>query len=169
MDGSKIRQERKQDGESFMKNELRPSVVVGTFIISRDKKLLLVKNPKWGNQWMIPGGHIEFGETAFEAAKREAFEEVGVRVKPLGILAIGEEAIPKTFKKGKKHFIYLEMICSAKSKKVKMDGREALEYNWFPIDVALEVAKHVLIKRVLREYIKQSKKGKLKFISTSLS
>ncbi|MDE1845784.1 MAG: NUDIX hydrolase [Candidatus Micrarchaeota archaeon] len=151
-----------------METEQKPSVVVGTFIIGRDKKLLLVKNPKWGDQWMIPGGHIEFGESAFDAAKREAMEEVGLKVKPLGILAIGEEALPKTFTR-KKHFIYLEIICSATSKKVKMDGREAINYRWFEIKDAIKYAKHPLIKRVLKEYTKQSKKGKFNFIKIGLA
>lgn len=150
-----------------MKNEQRPSVVVGTFIIGKDQKVLLIKSPKWGDQWLIPGGHIEFGETVFQTAKREAKEEVGINVRPLGVIAMAEEALPKTFKAGKKHFIYLEMICSATSKKVKIDNREISEYKWCSMNEALMMAKHPLVKRVLREYILQAKKGKFNFINTS--
>lgn len=47
----------------------------------------VVVNPKgevvligWGGKvWSLPKGHIEEGETALEAAKREIYEECGVR------------------------------------------------------------------------------------------
>lgn len=145
----------------------KPSLVVGTFIISPKKRLLLVKNPKWGDQWMIPGGHVEMGETLSQTAKREAFEEVGMKIKPLGVLAIGEDPFPKSFRGGKKHFLYVEMICSSKDEKVKMDGIEALDYRWFGIKDALKSVRHPLMKRVLREYLKHAKKGKFAFINTS--
>lgn len=144
----------------------KPSLVVGTFIISPKKRLLLVKNPKWGNQWMIPGGHVEMGETLFETAKREAFEEVGVKVKPLGVLAIAEDPFPKGFLGGKKHFLYVEMICSSKDERVKMDGIEAVDYRWFPIKEALKSISHPLMKRVLKTYLKYTKKGDFPFINT---
>jgi len=64
-------------------------------------------------QWLVPGGHIEDGETAAEAASREVLEEVGYRIvlydasavrvsaasgeRPVAMpLAIAEEIIPAT-------------------------------------------------------------------------
>lgn len=44
----------------------------GKWIFSRHKKR---------NTWDIPGGHIEPGESALKAAKRELFEETGLRSK----------------------------------------------------------------------------------------
>lgn len=48
-------------------------------IIKNDKKFLLIKranNPE-KNYWGFPGGHVENHETVFEAALREAEEEIG--------------------------------------------------------------------------------------------
>ncbi|GAA0337770.1 NUDIX domain-containing protein [Bacillus carboniphilus] len=53
----------------------------GAVIIQSNNKVLLIKR-KRENQvyYVFPGGGIEKGETAEEAAKREALEELGVRV-----------------------------------------------------------------------------------------
>ncbi len=39
--------------------------------------------------WMAPGGHIEFNEGLFEAAKREVLEETGLKIKNLKVKAVG--------------------------------------------------------------------------------
>jgi 8-oxo-dGTP pyrophosphatase MutT (NUDIX family) len=46
-------------------------------IVDGKPQILLVSN-KAGTRWGIPKGHIEPGETSYQAACREAFEEAGV-------------------------------------------------------------------------------------------
>ncbi len=38
--------------------------------------------------WVLPGGGIEFGEVAEEAAKREVFEESGLNIQQLKLVAL---------------------------------------------------------------------------------
>ena len=56
-------------------------------VVARDG-LIVVVNQR-GSSWSLPKGHIEKGETALKAAKREIFEEAGIRdlefVKELGV------------------------------------------------------------------------------------
>ncbi len=56
-------------------------------LIRRDQVLLARrgKSPDAG-LWGFPGGHVELGETALQAAVRELQEETGVLADPLGYL-----------------------------------------------------------------------------------
>jgi 8-oxo-dGTP pyrophosphatase MutT (NUDIX family) len=57
--------------------------VTAAFCLVRDRRLLTVR--KAGSvRFMLPGGKIDPGETAREAAVREVMEEVGVDVSGLG-------------------------------------------------------------------------------------
>lgn len=53
----------------------------GTKVILRcDDEILLVKNTYGTRKWSLPGGGLIGDETATECARRETFEEVGVKV-----------------------------------------------------------------------------------------
>lgn len=52
-----------------------------SIVIIQNKKVLLIKRFKEGRVYYVfPGGGIEIGETSEAAAKREAYEELGVKV-----------------------------------------------------------------------------------------
>lgn len=56
-----------------------PRVAVGAVIFKEDKVLLVLRGkPPAENQWSIPGGCVELGETLQEAAQREITEEAGI-------------------------------------------------------------------------------------------
>ena len=62
-------------------------------VLREDGRLLLVRRgrePQRG-RWSVPGGKLEPGETATQAAVRETFEETGVRVRAereLGVVRV---------------------------------------------------------------------------------
>ncbi|MFV0513837.1 MAG: NUDIX hydrolase [Jhaorihella sp.] len=57
-------------------------------VLVKDGHVLLARrsNMPDAGLWGFPGGHVEPGETAMEAAVRELFEETGVRARPLEYL-----------------------------------------------------------------------------------
>lgn len=140
-----------------------PEVVTGDYILDDRERLLLVKSAKWGDQWMIPGGHVELGETVFAAAKREAMEEVGLDVTPEGVMVIAEDIFPESFHQ-KRHFIYFEIICRTRSTDVKVDGLEIQQYRWFGLEEALVILKEPVIIRTVETYLVHKKRGRIEYI-----
>ena len=61
-----------------------PRVGIGIVVLRGDEVLLVRRGraPALG-RWSLPGGGQELGETAEAAARRELFEETGLRVGPL--------------------------------------------------------------------------------------
>ncbi len=86
-----------------------PEPTVGATIINSEGKVLLCKSHKWGNRYVIPGGHIELGETMEEALKREVFEETGLTVKDIRMLGINESIFHPTFHEKKRRIAIIRL------------------------------------------------------------
>ena len=67
----------------------KPVVTVG-IVCLRENNVLLIRRRKPPRQgaWSLPGGHIEFGETAAAAALRELREETSVEGDLLGLVDV---------------------------------------------------------------------------------
>ena len=90
-----------------MKIALRAAVVV-----AHKDKLLLVKHRK-GNEeyWVLPGGHVEAGETVLCAAYRELEEELRIRPKIKKVLFFDEVIV----KRRKKHVVDIVYLAQART------------------------------------------------------
>ena len=60
-----------------------PTHVTGSAVVVGPPGVLLHRHKKLG-LWLQPGGHLDPGETPWEAARREAEEETGLRFAPWG-------------------------------------------------------------------------------------
>ena len=60
----------------FMGNQLKRNATAGGVVLNTKGEVLVVNQN--GDSWSLPKGHLEEGETALEAAKREIYEESGV-------------------------------------------------------------------------------------------
>lgn len=75
-----IMQEFATTNPSFYPDQ--PQVAVGAIVFKDDKVLLVLRaNPPAEEQWAIPGGRVELGETLQEAAEREIKEETGIIIR----------------------------------------------------------------------------------------
>lgn len=65
----------------------RPWPAIGV-VVWRGEELLIIRRgkPPGQGQWGIIGGAQEVGETFFECARREAFEEAGIIIEPFEII-----------------------------------------------------------------------------------
>lgn len=128
-------------------------VVGSTIIEDGEGKILLVKSPKWHNKWVMPGGHIEPGEKIEDAQLREAEEEVGLKLKSIGVIAFGELIGSKDFHR-LAHFIYFDTLCKTDEKNVKLDGVELTEYVWVEPKQALEMDLGESYDKTIQDYLK---------------
>lgn len=56
-------------------------------LLIKNHTFLAVYNLKNGQKlWDLPGGRMEFGETAEETLKREIFEELNIEIKPIKVI-----------------------------------------------------------------------------------
>lgn len=64
-----------------------PKIDVRCVIFNQEDEILMVKE-RVDSCWSLPGGWCDVGYTPTEIAEKEAFEEAGIRVKALRVLAI---------------------------------------------------------------------------------
>lgn len=110
----------------------RPKVGVGVLII-KDSKILLGKrkNAHGNGTWAPPGGHLEFGESLENCAKREALEETGIEIFNPQKLGFTNDV----FVQENKHYVTIFMIANnfhGIPKTLEPDKCEC--WHWFYLD-----------------------------------
>ncbi|WP_066684108.1 NUDIX hydrolase [Caulobacter sp. CCH9-E1] len=72
-----------------------PAPTVGVVYLRGDQVLLIKRGtPPRLNQWSLPGGRLEWGETTVAAALRELKEETGVEAELLGLIDVIDGVFP---------------------------------------------------------------------------
>ncbi len=122
--------------EPVLLNESRyPEPTAGALIQDPEGRILLLKSHKFNDLYAIPGGHIELGETAEEALRREIREETGLEIHDVEFLLYQDFVFDDAFWK-KKHFIFLDFICRSDCTEVEIN-EEAQDYVWSAPEDAL--------------------------------
>ncbi len=130
-----------------------PEVTAGAFILNKKGEILLVKSPKWGEKFVVCGGHIDYGEKAEDTLKREVKEEVGLDIENIELLTVQEAIFDKNFHR-KTHFIFLEFLCFAKNpSQIKIDNKEITGYLWIKPKDALKLDLEKYTKRVIKKFL----------------
>lgn len=114
-----------------MKDEKLPKVGLGVVII-KDGKILLGKrkNAHGEGAWCYPGGHLEFGESWEECARRETIEEAGIKIKNLRFGTVTNDLFEEH-----KHYITICMVADWASGEVKiMEPDRCEKWGWFRWD-----------------------------------
>ncbi len=78
--------------------------------------------------WSVPGGHLDFGETIEEGARREVLEETGLTISNAKIAGVTNDI----FKKEGKHYVTIWMTSDWKSGKPKItEPDKFLDIDWY--------------------------------------
>lgn len=112
--------------------EQRPNVGVGVIVLRNGKVLLgKRKNAHGEGSWSFGGGHLEFGETWEQCAKREMAEECGTTIRNVRFGSVTNDI----FEKEGKHYITLFVIADHDSGEVKVLEPDKCErWEWFDWD-----------------------------------
>lgn len=121
-----------------MTDQIFPEPTVGIFIFNPAGELLLLKSHKWPDgKHVVPGGHVELGESIEQAAIREAKEETGLDVHDLEFINFQEFIYDPAFWK-QRHFIFFDFAARTESLEVTLND-EAEEHVWVWLDAALHL------------------------------
>lgn len=110
-------------------------IIVGG-IIEKDNKILMVKEAKkkcYG-KWNVPAGHLENGETIFEGAIREIFEETGCKVRLKNVLPIMSKDIEDTT------LLIITFTTELLEEKILFNKEEILDVKWFSKEELMDMA-----------------------------
>jgi len=103
-------------------------------LIQRGNKYLLIKRAAEPDKglWSVPGGMVELGERASEAAAREVFEETGLVVEVIRVLDVIDKIINDE-DRVKFHFVIVDYIAEYRSGVLKASS-DALDARWVTMD-----------------------------------
>jgi nucleoside triphosphatase len=131
-----------------------PEPTVGALIFNQAGKLFLMKSHKWHDQYVVPGGHIELGETMEDALRREIMEETGLPIHDAQFVALQEFVFDKAFHEEGRHFIFIDFVCQTDAGENEVTlNEEAQEYVWVSIDEALTLSIEPYTRRLLEKAI----------------
>ncbi len=102
---------------------------IGVFVF-RDGKFLMGKRmgSHGEGSWSVPGGHLEFGESFAETARREVLEETGITIKNIKFGAVTNDY----FEKEGRHYVTVWMVTEHDEGEAKiMEPDKFIEQGWF--------------------------------------
>ncbi len=105
---------------------INPRPVAGTIPVRADGAILLVRRaiqPRVG-MWVFPGGYMDVGETAEEAAARETLEEANLTVTNLRLSGVYTRPEPGV----------VVIVYEAEATSEAEAGDETSEIGWFTMD-----------------------------------
>jgi ADP-ribose pyrophosphatase YjhB (NUDIX family) len=125
-------------------------------IIQKSSSILLVKRKKdpYKNQFALPGGFVNEGETIEEAIEREVYEETSLKIHPIDILGVYSD--PTRDPRG--HMMTVVFIVLI-IKGIATAGDDAKEISWIPIEKINEIKIAFDHKLVIRDYLRWKREG----------
>ena len=120
-----------------------PVPAVGVICLRGDQVLLIRRGaePRLG-EWSLPGGRIEYGERAADAALRELREGTGVEAEITGLVDVVDGLFPP------RHYVLIDYAARWLSGEPRA-GDDAAEAAFFPLERALDLVAWEETRRVI--------------------
>lgn len=111
-----------------------PLIGVGAVIWREDRVLLIRRGkPPRENEWSLPGGRQELGETVAEAARREAHEETGLAITVRDVVAVVDLIDRDAAGRVQFHYTLIDVLAEWQSGEA-VAGDDAAEVAWVALD-----------------------------------
>lgn len=122
-----------------------PVPAVGVVCLRGDEVLLIRRGtpPRIG-EWSLPGGRIEPGERAADAALRELMEETGIVAELDGLLDVVDGFFPPDH-----HYVLIDYLARWISGAPRA-GDDVVEAAFHPLDAALDLVAWDETRRIIR-------------------
>jgi ADP-ribose pyrophosphatase len=141
-----------------MIEKIRPRVRVAGILIEDDRILLIEHTKNNRKYWLVPGGGVDWGESAAEALIREFKEETGLDIEVEKFLFISETIAPDK----QKHVInlYFKIKKAENSSNIMKLGEEEMltDLRFIPED---EIKNIKLYPNIKEKLIKLLNKGNI--------
>lgn len=97
-------------------------------VLVKNGQILLVKNER--NEWELPGGRIEIGESPEQCLKREMYEELKIDIKILNIIGT------RLFEVIQEQYVFLvAFLCEMAEENETIEiSEEHIDYKWFKVE-----------------------------------
>jgi 8-oxo-dGTP pyrophosphatase MutT (NUDIX family) len=109
-------------------SRISPTPRTRILVVNENNEVLLVRNWIGSQEWELPGGGVRRNEDLAVAARRELFEETGIRAKPQDLVHLGLFST--------EHFRASIYMITVQKSLVSMQSPQPLEIvaiEWFPI------------------------------------
>lgn len=125
-------------------------LVVHIWIVSSDGKFLIqrrsIRKKLMPGEWAATGGAAISGESSFEAASRELFEELGIK---------SDETTLKKLLRLKRRNAWLDVWyieCNVKAEELKLQTSEVAEAKWVTREELIDMIDNSMFHNYGREY-----------------
>jgi 8-oxo-dGTP diphosphatase len=110
-----------------------PVLGVGAVIWNDKDEVVLIRRGKEPrkDQWSIPGGHLEWGESLHEALLREVHEETGLTVELVGLIDAVDLIARDNSEHVTRHYVLIDFAVRAVGGTLSA-GSDAAEARWVP-------------------------------------
>jgi len=113
----------------------------------KNEIFLMQSSGKFRDEWIIPGGKVNFGERLEFALRREIKEETNIDICDIKFLGIREMI------NDNKHFIFMEYSARTATPHDVILNYEAVAYDWFTIDRLKAIKIAAPTQEIIRERI----------------
>jgi len=123
----------RHSAEPFTRDQFAPGHITATSVVlSPDGRFVLLVHHRRLERWLLPGGHVERGDSSLEAAaRREVLEETGAPLAPTPALLVGMDVHGIPPKKKEPYHQHHDLIFAFRATDVVVRvSEESREVRW---------------------------------------